>query len=234
MLRYLQLPSHRLRPRSNPRPGDDTGTSAPVTHLCHLLAKDCSWASVCGRGIGGEVASSWSLALLPRQGSGFATMSGGRRWVQEARWLPEERQRLYELAVSNPEHTLCLTSVTAAVWRRNTWWEGVARTVSALSHHHRSARDARKWLQDTLGACKRKLQGATACRLPSEETLQQLLWGTEAVLQPLMQRLLVEGQAMEPGPGVLCLSAQWCGLFCPWTLWVFPPCATTSHVPTPL
>lgn len=134
-------------------------------------------------------------------------MSSGKQQVREPRGLPEEWQHVYELAVSNAKLALCLTTDVAAVCRRNAWWESVARAVSALGHHHRSARGAWKRLQDTLRACKHKLQGVTAHGVAFEGALQKLLWGREAVLRPVMQQLLVKGWGVKSHPGELCLKA---------------------------
>lgn len=101
-----------------------------------------------------------------------------------------------------------LTMGMMAIHHRNAWWEHMAWTVSALGHNHRSARGARKRLQDTLGACKCKQCGATARGVSVEKALQQCLQGEEAVLCPLMQWLLLEGQGVKSHPGEMPMTAH--------------------------
>lgn len=66
-----------------------------------------------------------SGAGVPMQGK----MHSGRQRIHKTRWFPEEEQRMYELAAENAEHTLGLTTGTAAVCCRNAWWEQVAQAV---------------------------------------------------------------------------------------------------------
>lgn len=52
-------------------------------------------------------------------------LHAGRQQIWELRWLPKERQCLYELAAAIPEHAVCLSSGTAVVCCQTAWWEEV-------------------------------------------------------------------------------------------------------------
>lgn len=111
----------------------------------------------------------------------------------------EKCQHLYELAANNVEHALCLTSGIAAVCHQTDWWADVNPAISTLGNNHHNTRGARKHFQDTIWVCKQKLQVATATGDSFE--------ANEAVLQPLMQCLLLERLCVASHPGELTLSS---------------------------